>query len=76
MRHMCCGSAVIERLGAFLNTRMRTAQPDLEETSVALVVSRVSVISKRQLGIENLSQSGSIRGVMETEGGMIDVSMR
>ena len=74
MRHMCCGSAVIERLGAFLNTRMRTAQPDLEETSVALVVSRDFVISKRQLDIEILSQSDNIRGAMETEGGMIDIS--
>ena len=41
MTHMCRGSAVIENLRAFLNTRMRTAQPDSEETSVALVVSRV-----------------------------------
>ena len=70
MRHTCRGSAVIERLGAFLNTRMQTAQPSLEETSAALVVSCVSVISKRQVGIENLSQSDSIRGAMETEGGM------
>ena len=55
---------------------MQTAQPDLEETSVALVVSRVSVISKRQPDIENLLQSDSIRGSIETEGGMIDVSKR
>ena len=40
----------------------------MEETNVALVVSHVSVISKRQLGIENLGQSDSIRGSMETEG--------
>ena len=71
MRHTCCGSAVIERLGTFLSTHMQTAQPDLEEASIALVVSCVSVISKRQLVIENLSQSGSIRGATETEGGMI-----
>ena len=70
---MCRGSAVIERLGAFLNTRMQTAQPDLEETSVALVVSCVSVISKRQLGIENMLQSVSLMGDMETKGGMMVV---
>ena len=59
-----------------LNTRMQIAQPDLEETNVALVVSCVFVISKRQLGIENLSQSYSIRGAIDSEGGMNDVSMR
>ena len=73
---MCRGSTVIEGLGAFLNTRMRTAQPDLEDTCVALVVSHVFIISKRQLGIKLLSQSDSLRGPMETEGNMIDVSKR
>ena len=76
MRHMCRGSAFIERLGAVINTCMQTCQPDLEETSVALVVSHVSVVSKRQLGIENLSQSDSIRGTMETETGMHSISKR
>ena len=70
MGHTYCGSAVIESLGTFLSTRMQTAQPDFEETSVAHVVSRVFNISKRQLGIEILSQSDSIRGSIETEGGM------
>ena len=77
MGHICCGSAIIERLGAFLSTRLQTAQPNLEENSVALVlVSRVSVISKRKFGIEIMSQSDSISGAMETEGGMIDVNKR
>ena len=67
---MCRVSAVVERLEVFLSTRIQITQPDLEEAGVALVVSRVSIISKRQLGIENLSQSDSIRGVMETEGCM------
>ena len=34
------------------------------------LVSPLSTSSKRQLGIENLSQSDNIRGAMETEGGM------
>ena len=76
MRHVCCGSAVIERLWAFLSMHIPAAQPDLEETSVALVVSRVFIISKIQLGTEILSQSVSIRGAMETEGGVIDISKR
>ena len=49
---------------------MQTGQPALEEAGIALVVSRISLINKRQLGIENISQSDSIRGVMGTEGGM------
>ena len=44
---MSRGSAVIERLGAVINTCMQTCQPDLEETSVALVVSHVFIIIKR-----------------------------
>ena len=71
MRHMCRGSAVIERFGGFLNTRMQPTQPDLEETSGTRVVSHVFVVSKRQPGIEIMLQSDSIRGAMETEGGIV-----
>ena len=57
-------------MGAFLSTHIQTSQPDLEEAGITLVVSRISIISKRKHGIENLSKSGSIRGAMETKGGM------
>ena len=70
MRHTCHGSVIIERLGAFLDTRMQTGQSDLEEAGIVLVVLRIPVITKRQLDIENLLQSDSIRGTTETEGGM------
>ena len=68
MRQLCRGSAVIERLGAFLNTRMQTAQPDFEEAGITHVVSYVSGISKGQLGIENMLQSDSIRGTWKLRG--------
>ena len=53
---------VIERLGVFLRMRMQTAQPELEEAGISLVVSPVSVIIQRQLGIANPSYNDSARG--------------
>ena len=67
---MCRGSVVIERLGVFLSTCMQPGQPDLEEADIALVRSCMSIINKRQLGVDNLLQNDSIRGTMKTEGSM------
>ena len=52
---------VIERSGVFLRTRMQTAQPELEEAGITLVVSCVSVIIQGQLVIENPSHNDSVR---------------
>ena len=70
MRHTGRGSAVIEKLRAFLSMRMHTAQPGFEEADITHVVSCVSIIIKGQLVIENMLQRDIIRGGMETEGGM------
>ena len=60
---------LVDRLRAFLSTAVQTAQPYVLEDSVALIVSCVSVIISRQLGIENVTQTDSIRGGMEIEQG-------
>ena len=52
---------VVERLGVFLRTCIITAQPELEEAGITLVVSCVSVIIQGQLVIENPSHNDSVR---------------
>ena len=56
MGHMCRVSTVIARLGAYLSTRMQTAQPGLEEAGIT------HIFFFRKVRVSGLG--------IETEGGM------